>query len=270
MGFTLYTTPVGDIIRDHGIMFHMYADDIQLYINFNPKIQGDCQLAITRLTSCISKISDWMTVNTLQLNQTKTEFIVFASNHVLPSLANLELRLGDVSIYPSAAVKNLGVILDSPLNMSDHVSSLCRSINFHIRNLWRIRRFITRAACHNAVRGQVLSRLDYANSLFLGARAIDLDLKRPQRLQNKAARLVLSCGRDQPSANLLQELHWLPVNERIQYKIMLYIYKCLHGEAPLYLDERISLQSSNDPLGARRRLRSHSDFTRMSTLRSHK
>ena len=130
LGFILYTTPLEDIIRDHGIDFHKYADDIQLYLDFDPKIPGDYQRALTSLTSCISKITDWMVDNTLQLNQSKTEFIVIASNHVLPSLANVELRLGDVCIYPSKTARNLGVIIDAPLNMSEQINSLCRSIIF--------------------------------------------------------------------------------------------------------------------------------------------
>ena len=125
--------------------------------------------------------------------------------------------------------------------MSNHVSSICRIVNFHIRNLWRIRRFITQGACHHAVRSLVLSRLDYANSVLFGAR--EFDLKRIQRLQNKAARLVFACGRDQPSAGLLTDLHWLPVKERILFKMFTLIYKILHGQAPSYLVDLIHLHT---------------------------
>ena len=153
--------------------------------------------------------------------------------------------------------------------MSKHINSLCKTVNFHLRNLWRIRRFIiTREACHNVVWGLVLSRLDYANSLLLGARKVDL--KRLQRLQNKAARLVFSCGRDQPSAGLLQELHWLPVKQRIHYKVLLYIYKCLHSDAPRYLIDLVTTHRSQHSLDCQRRLRSFSDHTRLSVGRSKK
>ena len=93
--------------------------------------------------------------------------------------------------------------------MSAHVSHLCKTINFHIRNLWRIRRFLSQEACHHAVRSLVPSRIDYANSLLLGAR--EGDLTRLQRLQNRAARLVFACGRDRRSTDLMNALHWLPV-----------------------------------------------------------
>ena len=206
-----------------------------------------------------------MIQNILQLNQDKTEFFVFANTRTLPTLADLELRLGDLTIPASNSIKNLGVTLDGSLTMSHHVSSLCKTINYHIRNLWRIRRFITQDACHHAVRGLVLSRLDYANSLLFGAR--DFDLKRLQRLQNKAARLVFACGRDQPSASLLEDLHWLPVKQRIAFKMLTIIYKCLHAQAPSYL---IQLLNANVPASHRHRLRSSSDLTRLSIPRSKK
>jgi hypothetical protein len=266
-GFTLYTTPVGDIIRDFEVSFHKYADDIQLFIEFNPKVKGNCESALGKLRSCIIKINEWMTANMLQLNQEKTEFILFANSRVLPNLVNIELNLGNICIYPKSSVKNLGVILDSSLNMSSHINSLCTSINYHIRNLWRIRRFISQEACHNAVRGLVLSRLDYANSLLLGAR--EKDLLRLQRIQNKAARLTFACGRDQPSAGLMDALHWLPIKQRIHFKCCVYVFKCIHKLAPSYLTDHIQLQSSVS-FGLGQRLRSSSDFTRLHVPRSHR
>ena len=143
--------------------------------------------------------------------------------------------------------------------MYSQINTICKSVNFHIRNIWRIRRFITTEACHHIVRGLVLSRLDYANSLLFGTR--EADLTRLQRLQNKAARLFLSCGRDQSSTDLFRELHWLPVKQRIIYKLMLYIYKALNDMAPCYISAMVHLQNT-DPAEYRQRLRSSSDQTR--------
>ena len=71
-------------------------------------------------------------------------------------------------IAPSGTVKNLGIIFDDSLSMKSHVSSLCRGISFHLRNLSRIRPFINRSTCAHAVRSLILSRLDYGNSLLCG------------------------------------------------------------------------------------------------------
>ena len=177
------------------------------------------------------------------------------------------MELGNITVHTSSSVKNLGVIFDSTMSMSDQVSGLCKSVNFHIRNLWRVRRFITQEACHHAVRSLVLSRIDYANSLLFGAK--EVDLKRIQRLQNKAARLVFACGRDQSSSQLLCTLHWLPVKDRIKYKVLLYIYKCLHDLAPSYLTNALVLYNVSDGNDdSRRRLRSSSDVTRLVVPRS--
>ena len=262
-GFIMYTHPVGDIIRKYNIVFHSYADDTQLLCKFDPKIPGDCDRALLELSKCIQEIGDWMHCNRLQLNQQKTEFMVIASSHVLNTLPPLQLDLGHVCIQASSSVKNLGVIIDSTMTMSEQVNSICRGVNFHIRNLWRIRRFLTRDACHHAVRALVLSRIDYANSLLFGAK--EFDLTRLQRLQNKAARLVFACGMDQSSTALLTSLHWLPVRERIKFKLLLYIFKSLHiNQAPCYLSHKLVLY--NDPGTAfegRRRLRSSTDTSRL-------
>ena len=150
------------------------------------------------------------------------------------------------------------------MNMSGQISAICKSVNFHIRNLWRIRKFITREACHHAVRSLVLSRIDYANSCFTDPRKLISNIQWLQRLQNKAARSVLACGRDQSSSHLLCTLLWLQVEDRIKYKNLLYVYKSLDNQAPKYLTDILKLyNASKSTEDSRRRLRSSSDATRL-------
>ena len=71
LGFILYTSPVGNIIRKHGLKFHVYADDTQIYVFFNPRSPGACLAALRQLEHCITDLSDWMSTNMLKLNPTK-------------------------------------------------------------------------------------------------------------------------------------------------------------------------------------------------------
>ena len=224
---------IGDIIRKHGISFHIYADDIQLYISFDPRIPGAAELALAKLSACIKEIHQWMTINMLKLNESKTEFFVVASSYFLKTLKNVSLKIGDSLITPSSNIKNLGVVFDQTLSMSDHVQHIVRTVNFHLRNIYRIRRYITFDSCHALVRSLILSRLDYANSLLYGIS--EKDRSKLQRLQNRAARIVFKCNRFHPSEPLRMKLHWLPVDKRIIYKVLLLTFKGMQGLTPPYL-----------------------------------
>ncbi|ROI27659.1 putative RNA-directed DNA polymerase from transposon BS [Anabarilius grahami] len=95
--FTLYMLPLGDIIRKHGVSFHRYADDTQLYISSRP----DETYQFAKLTECITDIKNWMTSNFLQLNSEKTEILIFGPK--TSSRNNLEycLTLDGCSVYRS-------------------------------------------------------------------------------------------------------------------------------------------------------------------------
>lgn len=74
--FSLYTTPITDIIRRHGLKFHLYADDTQLYLAFNPACSDDLFTAKSTIEACVADIRIWMTCNYLKLNDDKSELLV--------------------------------------------------------------------------------------------------------------------------------------------------------------------------------------------------
>ena len=140
--------------------------------------------------------------------------------------------------------------------MSPHITYVCKSINFILWNMSRVRRFIDKDSCSHAMRALVLSRLDYANSLLAGCNIGNI--KRLQKLQNKAARIIFQLPRHHSATPLLRTLHWLPVNDRIKFKTLLYVYKVLSGIAPSYLNDNIAIYKPS-----REGLRSASDTSRL-------
>jgi hypothetical protein len=255
--FTTYAQPVTNIIRRFEISYHIYADDTQLYVSFDPKSEEDTAFAKLRLTNCISEIRSWMLLNKLKLNDSKTELFLVASPRHVKAVSNLDLKIGGSVITPSpGSIRNLGVVFDNDLSMKSHVSSLCRSINFHLRNLNRIRRFIDRSTCAHAVRSLILSRLDYGNSLLGGVSATHV--QRLQSLQNRAARLIYQVNKRTSASPLIRELHWLPVQQRIQFKILVHVYNSFYGASPFYLQSLIHKYNSG-----RQGLRSNQDRTRL-------
>ena len=75
-GFILYTKPLTSIAKKHNVNIHLYADDTQLYVPFNPCNSGESLEAMKRLECCIEEIRTWMTENYLCLNDGKTEFLI--------------------------------------------------------------------------------------------------------------------------------------------------------------------------------------------------
>ena len=130
---------------------------------------------------------------------------------------------------------------------------VCQVCHFHLRNIGKIRSFIDKDTAHMLVHAFIISRLDYCNALLAGLPAKATEPL--QKIQNKAARIVVRKGIEEESRQILQDLHWLPITRRVEFKIVCIAYKCLNDSAPLYLRELIEpyqpsrvLRSSNSGL----------------------
>ena len=152
--------------------------------------------------------------------------------------------------------------MDSDGSMTSQVGGLCRTLNFQLRNIARIRKYLDQDTCHHIVRSFVLSRLDYGNSLLAGS--TNAQLNKLQRIQNRAARLICGAKRREHISPYLARLHWLPVN----FKLLVYIYQCLNGSSPRYLSSDIVLHSTQS--SSHHYLRSQADHTRLHIPKTHR
>ena len=239
--FTAYITPLGDLIRKYGLEYHLYADDTQIYVSFPPG--GDEQPdALNCLHSCIEEIGQWSRSNLLKLNDQKTDVVVFGTKHKLPLMKDIRITIGGSTTSSSSHVRNLGVIFDSTLSMTNHISAICRTAYMHLHNISRIRRYLTPEATKSPVHAFIMSRMDYGNALLAG---LPLEhLKKLQRIQNIAARIITFTPRRDHITPILRQLHWLPIKRRIELKILLHVFRCINGTAPLYLADMLKRQCS--------------------------
>ena len=243
--YLLYTSPLGDIIRQHGMEFHLYADDSQIYFSFD---SSSCCLSavVSRIQACLSDISSWMSLNKLKLNGDKTELLIIGSQF-RPTLQFPPVGLNEGSVFlPSKYAKNIGVTFDSVLNFERHITDICKSCYFNIRNIYRIRKFFSTEHTKILVNAFVTSILDNCNSLLYGLPSGLLH--KLQLVQNCAARLILGGGKYDHITPLLRELHWLPVEHRINFKLLLITFKALNNLAPSYISNLLHLYTPGLPL----------------------
>ena len=257
--FTLYTSPLHDLICAFGINCHFFSDDTQLYKVFRflrrLELHGGSQKETCRLlASCIAAIQAWTVENKLSLNVAKTDSLTVSAEKAALPASTIDLR--EEVIISSTSVRNLGAIFDTNLRMDKHVSDICRRGFYHIRRIALIRKYLDHDATARLISAFVLSLLDNGNSLLVGLTEKQLD--RLQSVQNAAVRLINRSSRTERIKPQLKALHWLPVRSRIDFKIATLAYRCVHRLAPSYLSELVSLQ-----VPKRSGLRSETDMLKL-------
>lgn len=130
--FNIYMLPLAQIITTNKISYHSYADDTQLYITVS---QGDSE-PIQTLNNCIEQINGWMCNNFLQLNRKKTEVILFGPKE---ERTKVNLQLKSLNMETTDQAQNLGVVMDSNLNLQGHIKAIIRSAFYHLKNISRIK-----------------------------------------------------------------------------------------------------------------------------------
>ena len=174
-----------------------------------------------------------MAENFLKLNDDKTEFLLLSSKR--QPIGHTTFKIGDCVVSPVPQARNIGAMFDQHLTLDSHINQICRTAFFHLHRIGLIRRFLTNDSAKTLVHAFVTSRLDHLNSLLVGLPACSTD--KLQRVQNASARVISRTAKFDHITPVLNELHWLRIPERIEYKILLLCHKCISGVAPTYLQE---------------------------------
>ena len=181
MLFNVYCLPIRDIFAKHNVRYHIYTDDTQLYVECPPNDHTD---ASRQITECVEDLRRWLTNNRLLLNEDKMEAILFCSSCPVTSTINI----GGSVAQLKPTVRDIGVVLDTRLDMASQVSNVCRSAYYHLFRIAKIRASLTIVACKTLVHALVISRLDYGNALLYGI--TDRLLHRLEMIQHSAARII--------------------------------------------------------------------------------
>ena len=125
----------------HNICHHLYADDTQISLS-----KTDSEMSLSLVQQCLQDVSNWMIASKLKFNPDKTEFILIgtkAQRHKFKKYSPTKLL--DQDVTPTDSARILGVEFDKDFNFKKHISKVCRSCYYHIRDLRRLRRCLPAA-----------------------------------------------------------------------------------------------------------------------------
>ena len=238
--FIAYIESLSNIIL-HPIQLAGFADDHSIHDSFKPDSDRNAEKqTIDRLQEAMSDTKKWMDSVRLKLNSDKTEFIYFGTTHQLKKCLTDSIDVNGDHIIRSETVRYLGAFLDQLLNFKAHTKQKCRTAMSNLIRIRNMRKFLTKDTCATLMLGLVVSHLDYCNSILVGVPKVTLN--QLQRIQNMAAKVTLGRDKSASANEALFDLHWLPVTQRINFKVATMVFKCLNGEAPKYLCELIEMK----------------------------
>jgi hypothetical protein len=241
LGPTAFIAYTEEFQNDITLVYHLYADDIQLLACSTVSDVDTCR---HRIESSVMQIIDECSSRRLQLNPDKTELIWFGSVANLCRLqnANLNIHIGQVTIEPVDVVRDLGVLLDSHLDMRQHISKTVSICFYHLRRLRQLRRILDRDMRQRLISALIILRIDYCNVALAGLPATSLAPL--QRVLNAAARFVADLRPFDHITSTLQTLHWLPIQQRIVYKLCTMMHSSAYGIVPQYIRDVLTPTSA--------------------------
>ena len=233
--FTLYSSKLFMIIEKYLSCVHAYADDTLLYLSFKPGCTATEEESIAAMENCIKAIRAWMILDKMKINDIQTEFLIIGMKQQLNKVNIKTLSVGDSGVAPAVMAQNLGALFDENMTLLPHINpcKLHSTVSTTLEGS-------ENTLCQTLVHAVVIGKLDYCNSLLYGLPM--KSISKLQCVQNAAARLITNTPRNDHITPVLWSLHWLPVKERMTFKILTLSFKAIHGLAPDYIQSLVTLQ----------------------------
>jgi exonuclease III len=239
--FSLYIHDISSILQNR-CKYHIYADDIQLYIDCD---LSDLHEAIKTLNLVLDDIAKWSEQHGLKLNPTKTQAMLIATDKTQKQINKLnlpKLTLTGTHILFSDTVKNLGVFFDTTLSWDRHISAICQKIYGSLNNLQKFRSMTPQTIRLQLVKSLLLPHFDYCS--FVYCNITSAQRKRLQNLMHAA----INYAYDVPFASRLSKYYHkaeiLQLHDRHALEILLMTHKIVHKNCPSYLSDMFTMSNS--------------------------
>ena len=214
---------------------NMFADDVMIYVT--GKSINEIKSA---LQACVTGAFNWYTANRLSINSSKSNVMLIGSQRAIHTQSQeLEIYLGDTKLEQVRSTRYLGIEVDCLFKWDCHVQNMCRSISGKLAMLSRLRPFMSQTLLSKVYSTHILPCIDYGITIWSNCNEGTKQLI--SRLQKRAARIVKG-NFDYVNirgADLMNDLGWQTIDMRQNYFYSTLMYKCIHGDAPVWLTNQI-------------------------------
>ena len=248
--FNLYCSPLQDVVLSD-LQLSGFADDHSVSRSFKANNRQEECVRNASLEKCLLNVKKWMDKAQLKMNLAKTEFIYFGNTRQIQKCTISNINMAGDLILRSYVIKYMGVWLDSGLSIKTHFTKKCKAAVLNFIRIRRICHLLSQETTATLLLSLCVSHLDYCNSILYGLP--DNTIGKMQHIQNMCVCLVLRRNKCNSATVCLASLHWLPIKQRIKFKLCILTYKLLHNEGPKYLQDLLHHKKS------KRTLRSSSD-----------
>lgn len=232
--FSIYINDVSEAIRY--CRYHLYADDLQLYIHASPDSVND---SITKLNSDLKSLTSWSQKFGLILNPQKSQAILLGNQRIVSKFKKSVLPavvINNIGIPFSASVKTLGVHIDEYLNWATQTKHVCKKVFSILHSLRRMKNFLPFKLKQILVETLIMPQFDYCDVL-LSDLSHDLTQKL-QRVHNACVRFICNIRLYDHISPSFNELSWLRLADRRSLHCLSLLYQILHTSTPEYLASR--------------------------------
>ena len=156
--YSMYTSPLTDIISKHNMNHHLYADDSQISVSFKPSAAGEPSASKQRIESRIHDVNNWMSANRLMLNATKLSSLFSRSSSATTPLESILVCSDVINLLNS--VKNIGALFNTVMSIDKQINSICQSAFYHLRNIAQISKHLSFCQRVTLIHAFVPSKID--------------------------------------------------------------------------------------------------------------
>lgn len=228
--FLLYTFDLPSAI--HKCQMHMYADDVQIYLETAIEDAGD---SVTILNRDLAAYETWCSNHGLLINSNKTHALCVGNarsrNFIV---SNFDLSIGGTLIQWVDVAKNLGVYLDSGLTFEHHCNKVYKQAMFKLKSMYNLKFLLDEATKLHLIKALIYPHLDYCSQIYYSF-LTNYNQAKIQRVQNASVRFVCDLQYREHVTPHLIKLNEPRLSLRFQYLYIMLLYKVYTYKVPPYL-----------------------------------